>query len=107
MNLYCNFARENWTQAGENPPVGLILCTDKDDALAHCAMEGLHNKMLVREYLTALAKESALAAEIARTREFGTPSGVASVIAPVAAMRTGFGLRAAAGKVERRAQMSA
>ena len=69
MNLYCNFAREHWTQVGENPPVGLILCTDKDDALAHYAMEGLHNKMLVREYRTALPKESALAAEIARTRE--------------------------------------
>jgi hypothetical protein len=47
----------------------LILCTDKDDALARYAMEGLHNKMLVREYLTALPKESTLAAEIARTRE--------------------------------------
>jgi predicted nuclease of restriction endonuclease-like (RecB) superfamily len=69
MNVYCNFAREHWTQPGENPPVGLILCTDKDDALAHYAMEGLHNKMLVREYLTALPKESALAAEIAHTRE--------------------------------------
>jgi predicted nuclease of restriction endonuclease-like (RecB) superfamily len=69
MNLYCTFAREHWTQQGENPPVGLILCTDKDDALAHYALEGLHNKMLVREYLTALPKESALAAEVARTRE--------------------------------------
>jgi predicted nuclease of restriction endonuclease-like (RecB) superfamily len=69
MNLYCNFAREHWMQAGENPPVGLILCAGKDDALARYAMEGLHNKMLVREYLTALPKESALAAEVGRTRE--------------------------------------
>jgi predicted nuclease of restriction endonuclease-like (RecB) superfamily len=69
MHLYCNFAREHWMQPGENPPVGLILCTEKDDSLAHYAMEGLHNKMLVREYLTALPKESALAAEVARTRE--------------------------------------
>src|SRR5213592_2556134 len=56
MNVYCNFAREHWTQIGENPPVGLILSTDKDDGLAHYAMEGLHNKMLVREYRTALPK---------------------------------------------------
>jgi len=60
---------KHWTQIGENPPVGLILCTDKDVALAHYAMEGLHNKMLVREYRTALPKESAFAEEIARTRE--------------------------------------
>jgi len=69
MHLYCNFAREHWMQPGENPPVGLILCADKNDALARYAMEGLGSKMLVREYLTALPKESALAAEVARTRE--------------------------------------
>lgn len=69
MNLYCNYAREHWMQADEHPPVGLILCTDKDDALARYAMEGLGSKLLVREYLTALPKESALAAEVARTRE--------------------------------------
>lgn len=69
MNLYCNYAREHWMQPDEHPPVGLILCTDKDDALARYAMEGLGSKMLIREYLTALPKESALAAEVARTRE--------------------------------------
>ena len=69
MNLYCNYAREHWMQPGEHPPVGLILCTDKDDALARYAMGGLGSKMLVREYLTALPKEAALAAEVARTRE--------------------------------------
>ncbi len=69
MNLYCNYAREHWMQPDEHPPVGLILCTDKDDALARYAMEGLGSKLLVREYLTALPKESVLAAEVAHTRE--------------------------------------
>ena len=32
-------------------------------------MEGLGNKMLLREYLTALPKASELAAEVARARE--------------------------------------
>ncbi|MCI0537750.1 MAG: PDDEXK nuclease domain-containing protein [Verrucomicrobiales bacterium] len=69
MHLYCNYAREHWTQLGENPPVGLILCTNKNDALARYAMEGLGSKMLIREYRTALPKESELAAEVARTRQ--------------------------------------
>ena len=69
MNLYCNYAREHWMKPSEHPPVGLILCTNKDDALARYAMDGLGSKMLIREYLTALPKESALAAELARTRE--------------------------------------
>lgn len=32
MHLYCNYAREHWTLEGENPPVGLILCAQKDTA---------------------------------------------------------------------------
>jgi predicted nuclease of restriction endonuclease-like (RecB) superfamily len=68
MHLYSNFARQHWMQPGENPPVGLILCTGRNEALAHYATEGLGSKLLIREYLTALPKESALAAELARTR---------------------------------------
>ena len=32
MHLYLNYAREHWMLAGENPPVGLILCAEKDSA---------------------------------------------------------------------------
>jgi predicted nuclease of restriction endonuclease-like (RecB) superfamily len=68
MNLYCNYARAHWTQPDEQPPVGLILCTQQDEALARYALDGLHNKMLVREYLTALPPESELAREVNRAR---------------------------------------
>lgn len=33
MNLYLNYAREHWMHAHENPPIGLILCSEKDAAL--------------------------------------------------------------------------
>jgi hypothetical protein len=33
MHLYLNCARENWVQPGENPPVGVILCSGKSEAL--------------------------------------------------------------------------
>ena len=68
MHVYLNFARENWTRPNENPPVGLILCARKDEALAHYALEGLPNKVLAAEYRTALPTEKELAAEIDRTR---------------------------------------
>jgi len=68
MNLYCNYARAHWTQPDERAPVGLILCTEQDEALARYALDGLNNKMLVREYLTALPPESELAQEINRAR---------------------------------------
>ena len=46
MNLYVNYAREHWTNAGENPPVGLILCTQQDDAVAHYSTKEIGNKLL-------------------------------------------------------------
>ena len=69
MHLYLNYAREHWTNEGENPPVGLILCAQKDDAVARYALEGLPNKVVAREYLTALPNEKVLADEIERTRK--------------------------------------
>jgi len=70
MHLYLNYAREHWTQPDENPPVGLILCAEKDDAIAKYALEGLPNKVLAREYKLTLPNEKLLAAEIEKTREF-------------------------------------
>ncbi len=68
MHLYLNYAREHWTHPDENPPVGLILCAQKDHAVAHYALEGLPNKVLAAEYRTALPDEKRLAAEIDKTR---------------------------------------
>ncbi len=68
MHLYLNYAREHWVQEGENPPVGLILCAYKDEAIARYALEGLPNKVMASEYRTALPEEKELAAEIERTR---------------------------------------
>ena len=69
MHMYLNYAREHWMQEGENPPVGLILCSKPNDALAKYALEGLPNQVLAREYKLALPREKLLAEEIAKTRE--------------------------------------
>jgi predicted nuclease of restriction endonuclease-like (RecB) superfamily len=68
MHLYLNYAREHWTLAGENPPVSLVLCAEKDAAVAHYALEGLTSKILAAEYRTALPDEKSLAAEVQKTR---------------------------------------
>jgi hypothetical protein len=54
IHLYLNYAREHWTLLGENPPVGLILCAQKEAAVAHYALEGLPNKVLAAEYWTGV-----------------------------------------------------
>jgi YhcG PDDEXK nuclease domain len=53
----------------ENPPVGLILCAQKDEALARYALEGLPNKVLAAQYRMELPDEKTLAEEIRRTRD--------------------------------------
>ena len=68
MHMYLNYAREHWMRAGENPPVGLILCSQRDEAIARYALEGLPNKILATEYRTVLPDEKLIADEIDRTR---------------------------------------
>lgn len=68
MHLYLNYAREHWVRREENPPVGLILCAQKDEAVARYALEGLPNKVMASEYRTTLPDEELLASEIERTR---------------------------------------
>ena len=81
MHLYLNYAREHWMREEENPPVGLILCAQRDQAVARYALEGLPNKVMASEYRTTLPDEKALAAEIERTqailqrrKDFALPS---------------------------------
>jgi len=69
MHLYLNYAREHWTNLDENPPVGLILCTEKDAAVARYALQGLPNKVLASEYKLTLPDEKLLVAEIKRARK--------------------------------------
>lgn len=68
MHLYLNYAREHWTKPGENPPIGLIICTAKGNAEARYALEGLPNKVLAAEYQTILPDEKVLSDEVVRTR---------------------------------------
>ena len=68
MHFYLNYAREHWVREGENPPVGLILCSEKNEVLAQYSLEGLPNVMAA-EYRITLPDEELLAAELDRTRQ--------------------------------------
>jgi predicted nuclease of restriction endonuclease-like (RecB) superfamily len=69
MNLYLNYAREHWTHADENPPVGLILCSEKDAAVAHYALGNLNNKVLARDDQLILPTEKQLVKRLENARE--------------------------------------
>jgi hypothetical protein len=70
MNLYLNYAREHWTNTEENPPIGLILCSEHDAAVAHYSLANLGNQVLAREYQLALPTEEQLCKRLeARRRQ--------------------------------------
>lgn len=46
MNVYLNYYKENESSQGDNPPIGIILCSQKDDALVHYATGGLSKRFL-------------------------------------------------------------
>jgi predicted nuclease of restriction endonuclease-like (RecB) superfamily len=60
MNLYLNYYRKNEMTEGDNPPVGLILCADRDDALVEYTTTGLANEIFVSKYLVELPDKEAL-----------------------------------------------
>jgi predicted nuclease of restriction endonuclease-like (RecB) superfamily len=68
MNLYLNYVREHMLEPGENDPVGLILCSAKNDAVVHYAMGGIKAKAFASHYLTALPDPETLRQEILTTQ---------------------------------------
>ena len=47
--------------------MGLILCAQRDDSLAHYALDNLPNKVLAAEYRMVLPDEEVIASELERT----------------------------------------
>ncbi len=68
MHMYLNYAKTHWTKKDENPPVGLIMCAQKDSAVAKYSLENLPNKVLAAEYKLALPSERRLAQELRKTK---------------------------------------
>jgi predicted nuclease of restriction endonuclease-like (RecB) superfamily len=68
MNLYVNYAAEHLVMPGENPPVGLVLCSEHDDAVAHYSLGNLRNKIMAAQYKLNLPDPRLLEKEIAKTR---------------------------------------
>ena len=60
MNVYLNYYKDNEMSNDDNPPIGLILCGDKGEALAKYATSGIDNQMFVSKYLVQLPDKKLL-----------------------------------------------
>ena len=57
LNTYVNWYRQHMMTPGDNPPVGLLLCTDKNHALAEYALAGMDNQLFISKYQLELPKK--------------------------------------------------
>ena len=68
MNFYVNWFKANMLAKGDNPPVGILLCSDKDGAEVEFATAGMDQKLFVSRYLSALPGVEQLKAFLERDR---------------------------------------
>ncbi len=54
MNFYLNYFKQHLMAAGDQPPVGILPCSDKDETKARYATAGVSPKLFVSRYLVAL-----------------------------------------------------
>ena len=54
LNAYVSYYKENEMRPGDNPPVGILLCTRKGKKMVEYALAGLDNKIFVSTYMLSL-----------------------------------------------------
>ena len=57
LNLYMNYYKHEMMQADDNPPIGLLLCTDYGETTVQYATEGLSQNLFVSKYRLQLPSE--------------------------------------------------
>ena len=60
LNTYVSWYEKNVMQESDIPPIGILLCTDKNHALAEYALAGMDNQLFVSKYQLELPKEEEL-----------------------------------------------
>jgi len=60
LNTYLNYYKKHEMSEGDNPPIGILLCTEKNHALVEYAIEGSENKLFVSKYELSLPTKKEL-----------------------------------------------
>lgn len=68
MQMYVNYYQREITGEDENPPIGIILCSDKSDAVVRYTLPEDNNRIFASRYKLYLPTEEELAAEIIKER---------------------------------------
>ena len=60
LNAYVSYYKENEMQPGDNPPVGILLCTRKGKKMVEYALAGMDNQLFVSTYMLQLPDRKTL-----------------------------------------------
>ncbi|HBK83955.1 MAG TPA: cytoplasmic protein [Flavobacterium sp.] len=60
LNTYVSYYREEIKQPDDNPPIGILLCTQKGKKLVEYAFSGMDEKLFVSKYLVQLPSKETL-----------------------------------------------
>ena len=64
LNMYLNYFKAEVMQPDDNPPIGILLCTEKGDTLVKYATAGLDPNIFVQKYMIELPSEEEIKAFI-------------------------------------------
>lgn len=64
LNMYLNYYQSEINDEIDNPPIGIILCTDKDNVAAEYALGGLSNQIFASKYTLYIPDKQRLIKEV-------------------------------------------
>jgi predicted nuclease of restriction endonuclease-like (RecB) superfamily len=64
LNTYLNYYKLEINDKDDNPPIGLILCTEKDEITAEYILGGFENNLFASKYVTILPDKQKLINEV-------------------------------------------
>ena len=64
LNMYLNYYAAEVNDENDNPPIGLILCTDKGNVDIQYALGGLSNNIFASKYVTYMPDKEQLIAQV-------------------------------------------
>ena len=64
INMYLNYYAAEVNDADDNPPIGIILCTDKDSVTAEYALGGLSNNIFASRYVLYMPNREQLISQV-------------------------------------------
>ena len=64
LNMYLNYYAEEVNDEHDSPPIGIILCTDKDSVAAEYALGGLSNNIFASRYISYIPDKELLIKQV-------------------------------------------